>query len=175
MTTETKMTGNETVIAAQAGDEAAKAELVESVKPLIGWWVKRLRWAGDWEDGVSEGVVGVLEALKRFDPEKGVKFSTYASLWIRKAVETAMKKSPVAVEEIVEEAGDADVVVNAAAAAEIKEALKGLTAAEAELLRWRFFEDETLETIGARLGCHKFTASTRIADVLERVKSFLKN
>ncbi len=126
-------------------------EAVASVEKLISWWLKRLDWRGEFEDGQQAGRLGALQAHAKFDPERGVKFSTFASWSIRQAIEAEMKKSPLAVEELPEVAGDTDEVVNAAAAAELREALKGLTAAEAELLRWRFQDEETFEVIGERL------------------------
>lgn len=149
------------------------AETVESLEPLIGWWLKRVRWAGDWEDGMQEGRIGVLTALKKFNPEKGAKFSTYAGLWIRQSIEKAMKRSPLAVEDLPEVATDEDVVVDAAQGAEIREALKGLTAAEREIIELRFFNNASLEEVGAKLGCHKFSASNKIDKILAKVRGFL--
>jgi len=149
------------------------AETVESLEPLIGWWLKRVRWAGDWEDGMQEGRIGILTALKKFDPEKGAKFSTYAGLWIRQSIEKAMKRAPLAVEDLPEVATDADVVVDAAQGAELREALKGLTAAEREIIELRFFNNASLEEVGTKLGCHKFSASNKIDKILAKVRGFL--
>jgi len=40
----------------------------------------------DYEDLVQEGTIGLLKAAKKFDPERGVKFSTYATFWVRQAI-----------------------------------------------------------------------------------------
>ena len=45
-----------------------------------------------FEDLVQEGIVGLLEAVSKFDPERGNRFSTYATYWIRQAVVRAIEK-----------------------------------------------------------------------------------
>jgi RNA polymerase sigma factor (sigma-70 family) len=40
----------------------------------------------DYEDLVQEGMVGLVRATKSFDPDRGVKFSTYAMYWVRQAI-----------------------------------------------------------------------------------------
>lgn len=44
-----------------------------------------------FDDLVQEGLIGLLEARKHYDPTKGASFSTYASFWIRKYMLTAIK------------------------------------------------------------------------------------
>src|SRR3990170_1110876 len=107
------------VALAQAGDPEARERLLARVEPLIGWWLKRVRWAGEWEDGMQEGRIGVLNALRRFDAARGARFTTFAGWWIRQAIENAMGRSPVPVEDVPDWASGTDVVVDAAAAAEI--------------------------------------------------------
>lgn len=51
----------------------------------------------DYDDLVSEGVFGLMEAIKRFDSSKGVRFSTYAYWWIHKRMETAIIKTGMTV------------------------------------------------------------------------------
>lgn len=149
------------------------AETITSLEPLIGWWLKRVKWAGEWEDGMQEGRIGILTALKKFDDTKGAKFSTYAGLWIRQSIEKAMKRSPIAVEDLPEVATSQDVVVDAAQGAELRDAVKKLPAAEREIIEMRFFRDASLEEVGAKLGCHKFTASNKIEKILAKVRGFL--
>jgi RNA polymerase nonessential primary-like sigma factor len=46
----------------------------------------------DAEDLMSEGVIGILHAIERFDPARGVRFSTYARWWVREAMGEFMMK-----------------------------------------------------------------------------------
>jgi RNA polymerase primary sigma factor len=79
---------DELVGRAQAGDAQAREELIERLLPLVnsiarGYGTARLERA----DLVQEGCVGILRALQRFDPDRGVPFSIYAALWIRQALQ----------------------------------------------------------------------------------------
>jgi len=77
------------VLAARAHREGARAEVVESFMPLIGS-VARIYSrvpAVDHCELMQEGVVGVLRALDRFDPELGAPFWAYASWWVRQAMQ----------------------------------------------------------------------------------------
>jgi RNA polymerase primary sigma factor len=72
---------------AKAGDERARQKLIEKNLRLVVSVAKRYRGMGlSFEDLIQEGNVGLIEAVERFDPERGHKFSTYAVWWIRKAV-----------------------------------------------------------------------------------------
>ena len=72
---------------AKAGDERARQKLIEKNLRLVVSVAKRHRGMGlSFEDLIQEGNVGLIEAVERFDPERGHKFSTYAVWWIQKAV-----------------------------------------------------------------------------------------
>jgi RNA polymerase sigma-32 factor len=62
----------------------AEARLVASQTGLVWKLAQRLRVAGpDLEDLAQEGLLGLLTAVRRFDPARGVRLSTYAAWWIR--------------------------------------------------------------------------------------------
>jgi len=69
------------------GDQAAFDELVECNLGFVVKVATEYRGLGlPFEDMLNEGNLGLLEAARRFDPRKGVKFITYAIWWIRKAI-----------------------------------------------------------------------------------------
>jgi RNA polymerase sigma factor (sigma-70 family) len=75
---------------AQAGDEAAREELIRRLLPLIHSTARRYRTEGlEQADLLQEGIVGLLRALQRFDPERGVPFAAYATWWIRQSLQEA--------------------------------------------------------------------------------------
>jgi RNA polymerase sigma factor (sigma-70 family) len=78
----------ELVAAAQAGDPAARARLVDACMPLISSVARTYR-SGQLErvELLQEGVVGLLRALERFDPDRGVPFWAYAAWWVRQAMQ----------------------------------------------------------------------------------------
>jgi RNA polymerase primary sigma factor len=76
------------VAAAQAGDAAARAELVEAFMPLIAAAARPYRTLHVQRlELLQEGVVGLLRALDGFEPERGLPFWPYASWWVRQAMQ----------------------------------------------------------------------------------------
>lgn len=77
------------VWAAQAGDRRAREELVEAFLPLIAGVARVYRRSGSITrvELLQEGVVGLLRALERFDPDLDVPFWGYASWWVRQAMQ----------------------------------------------------------------------------------------
>ncbi|HEX2740922.1 MAG TPA: sigma-70 family RNA polymerase sigma factor, partial [Rubrobacter sp.] len=76
---------------ARAGDEPARRELIEKNLRLVVSVAKRYRGYGlPFEDLIQEGNVGLMKSVERFDPERGFRFSTYATWWIRQAVGRAV-------------------------------------------------------------------------------------
>jgi RNA polymerase primary sigma factor len=75
----------------RAGDEAARARLITSNLRLVVKMASSYTGRGlDLLDLVEEGNIGLMAAVERFDPDRGFRFSTYASWWIRQAVVRAI-------------------------------------------------------------------------------------
>jgi RNA polymerase sigma factor (sigma-70 family) len=75
---------------AQAGDSSAQEELIRRLLPLVEATARRYRTEGlEQADLRQEGIVGLLRALQRFDPSRGVPFAAYATWWIRQSLQEA--------------------------------------------------------------------------------------
>src|ERR671938_1013225 len=73
------------------GDETARSKLIEKNLRLVIPVAKKYRGMGlPFGDLIQEGNTGLMRAADKFDPEKGFRFSTYATWWIRQAVQRAV-------------------------------------------------------------------------------------
>ena len=77
--------------AAKAGDPQARRQLSEANLRLVVSVAKRYAGRGlPFLDLIQEGNLGLMKAAEKFEPERGFKFSTYATWWIRQAITRAI-------------------------------------------------------------------------------------
>ena len=77
--------------ASLAGDEAARHRMINSNLRLVVMIAKRYTTRGlPLLDLIEEGNLGLMRAVEKFDPERGFRFSTYATWWIRQSIERAL-------------------------------------------------------------------------------------
>jgi RNA polymerase primary sigma factor len=76
---------------AKAGDEKARHKLIEKNLRLVISVAKKYRGMGlPFEDLIQEGNLGLMKAVEKYDPDRGWRFSTYATWWVRQAVQRAV-------------------------------------------------------------------------------------
>lgn len=79
---------------AKDGDIAARNSIIASNEGLIGLVTTRMRYPKSFHDDLmQEGIFGLMRAIEKFEPERGLKFSTYAVLWIRAKLQRCLDKS----------------------------------------------------------------------------------
>ena len=76
---------------AQSGNRRARQRLIEKNLRLVVSIAKKYRGQGlPFEDLIQEGNIGLMKAVEKYDPERGWRFSTYATWWIRQAVQRSV-------------------------------------------------------------------------------------
>ncbi len=78
----------------QAGDESARHELIECNLRLVVSIARNYRGRGyPFGDLIQDGALGLDRAVRKFDPGRGLRFSTYATWWIRQSIQRGMASS----------------------------------------------------------------------------------
>jgi RNA polymerase nonessential primary-like sigma factor len=81
----------ETALRARRGDFAARQQMIERNLRLVVSIAKNYLGRGlPMTDLIEEGNLGLMHAIGKFEPERGFRFSTYASWWIRQSIERAI-------------------------------------------------------------------------------------
>jgi RNA polymerase primary sigma factor len=76
-----------------AGDDEARREMISANLRLVVHWARRYQDRGvDFGDLVQEGTFGLMRAVDKFDWQRGFRFSTYATWWIRQALQRAVQQ-----------------------------------------------------------------------------------
>jgi RNA polymerase primary sigma factor len=75
----------------EQGDEEARQQMIASNLRLVVHWARRYQGRGiELIDLVQEGTLGLIRAVEKFDWRRGFRFSTYATWWIRQALQRAV-------------------------------------------------------------------------------------
>ncbi len=129
---------------ARLGDEESLRKLVERNLKYVVMVANRYKGMGiSLADLINEGNVGMIEAARRFDPERGVKFITYAVWWIRQSILRALAEQSRVVRLPVKQAG-----------------LLHKTAKAIERLTHKFSREPTMDELAKELGVRQKALGT---------------
>jgi RNA polymerase sigma factor (sigma-70 family) len=156
----------------RSGDAQARAELIESALRLVPLHALRLGARDDvLLDAVQAGSVGLIEAVDRFDPQRGVRLATYAWPWIAHAVGAVLREQDRAVPW----SPDCD----DEPASLVSEAVHALETTLADVLRVRHRLDGTpgpprsREHVAVRLGLSVSQVRTREGEAMRQLRGRL--
>jgi len=145
--------------AARQGDRAARDQLVQASLRLVALRVLALSVpAGDHDDAFQSGVLGLMAAVDRFDPDRGARLATYAWPWITASIRSGLRGLAVLPGGSDEPGSARDDTPDPDVRVDLGFLLAGLPTLVAEVMRLRFgFGDGTGEvrsraTVAARLG-----------------------
>jgi len=71
------------------GNEESYEELVLFYLALVKFWARKIAenaWWANQEDLIQDGIIGLIKAFEKFDPQRGNEFTTYARYYIREAI-----------------------------------------------------------------------------------------
>ena len=160
------------------GDRGARNRMVEANVALVAHLARRLRPANaqvSHADLVQEGVLGLMQAVERFDPDRGNRFSTYATWWIRGSILRALRAAPAEaageddlLDGLADEWGDpSEDVARHADAADLMELLDALPARGRRVVALRYGLDgrppQSLAEVARELG----TSQARVRRIEE--------
>lgn len=132
------------------GDEAARQRMIESNLRLVVKIARRYINRGlPLLDVIEEGNLGLIHAVKKFDPERGFRFSTYATWWIRQTIERAIMNQSGSVRLPIHVIKDINSVLRAARELRQREA-RAPTAAEIAL-----YTEREVADVERLLGLHE--------------------
>ncbi len=145
--------------AVRRGEGPARDDLVRASLRLVALRVLALDVpAADRDDAFQSGVLGLMAAIDRFDPDRGARLATYAWPWITAAIRSSLQEQAVPSGDRVEPVPAPDVPIDPDVRGDLGFLLAGLPALVAEVMRLRFgFGDGTGEsrsraTVAVRLG-----------------------
>lgn len=154
------------------GDQEAREAMIAANLRLVFHWAKRYQSYADLDDLIQEGTIGLMRAVDKFEWERGFKFSTYATWWIRQALQRAIDKNqfseisldqPVGEDESTslgelaagQEVGFEDDVESYIIARDLKKAIEELPEEERSVIKLRFGIDgrapKSLESVAKEL------------------------